>query len=266
MFRRNAIATVAVTALVVTAAATGASAAAPSIQPAGTTSASGAGDQLSVGQLAKLKKLHDDEALVRGTPGPAGHAYTFNTTTAYWSVVAALPEFNFDVDLHLYADKARTELLAQSEDGWGSPDFIAINSYRRPLDDYYALVDRAENRGKYGVELAQGSRAAGDGTVVVPLLGDNFITVYDTVMQTGHNYRFVLAPGTEDMNGTLYLMGSTDDPKTWVQPKAAAIKTSFGSDGKATILDFSPQTTARYGLVIISKGDPGSFTLTRVQY
>ena len=270
MFRRSTISVVAGAGLLLTAltALSGgitAASAAPTTPVSAPSAAAIASDDdlLSMGVLAKATLLQDGKALIRSTPPPGGHAYRYSTTSQFWSVVAVDPDDHFYVDFHLYSDPEHTDLLARSP----LDNLVAIDSNHRPLDQYYPQVDKSEYHGHYGVEQVQGSRFVANGYQNVPLLGKDFVTVYDTVLEAGMSYRFVLSATKKNMNGSMYLMGSDpDDPTSWVKPGEDfdAWATSYG--GEAGYFDVTPSETDRFGLVIISDGDPGVFGLTKVTY
>jgi hypothetical protein len=94
--------------------------------------------------------------LGRPTPVPS-HAFSFNTTTSYWSVTAVRPPAGADYDLTLFDDRALSQPLGASLSAGSSVDFVAVDTNRRPAGDYFPRVNRFSGTGAYQMELAQGS-------------------------------------------------------------------------------------------------------------
>ena len=77
------------------------------------------------------------------------HNYSFSTTTYYWSVVAVRPTGTNDADLRVYDDYNQSLFLKGSTYGGTETDFVAIDSNRRALGDYYPRTNQYSGTGGY---------------------------------------------------------------------------------------------------------------------
>jgi hypothetical protein len=91
-----------------------------------------------------------DGAVVQARTSPT--AYSFSTTTHYWSVVGIATNVDYDLSL---AD-GNGNPLAQSSYGTGVTDFIGINNNLRPLGSYTATVTHYSGTGWFDIQQSQG--------------------------------------------------------------------------------------------------------------
>lgn len=240
--------------------------AAPATAPAHpATTTAPAEDMLSLGELAKFKALVDNVTLVRNSPAQGtGHHYRYTTTTEYWSVVAVDPKSNFNPSLFLFDDKAQNDLLAESKWLNSSTEFIAVDSNvgGRPLGTYFPYVSNSGGNGEYEIQVAQGSKIAGNGTQSVKMTNASTVAVRDTYLEAGELYRFTLTPGGNQMIGSLWLMSSDGgiDP---VVPKGDYDNAEVGGPGETVVIEHVASRDAWYGLVVLSEGANGTFQLER---
>ncbi|MBB5868216.1 hypothetical protein F4553_001595 [Allocatelliglobosispora scoriae] len=198
--------------------------------------------------------------LTRPTPTP--HNYGYNTGSNYWSVVA-VRSTGADYDLQLFDDRAQTVNLGTSTFGGTTIDFVAVDSNRRPLGDYYPNAFAYSGTGNYQVELAQGFDVLGAATSQAIAMGTNdVVTVRDVSLTAGVPVTFTVS-GAGDAE--LFLMSSdAATPATWVRgrPSAVATASAAGAGGTETFT-FTPTVTQWYGLVLINKAGSGTYTLSR---
>lgn len=201
--------------------------------------------------------------LTRSTPTP--HNFSYSTTSVYWSVAAVRPPAGADYDIYLYDDRAQTALLGTSTYGGSVIDFVAVDSNRRALGDYYPRVLAYAGTGTYQVELAQGTAILNTGSASISMGWSNVVNVLDTYLTAGVPVTISVAPTNGGQDPELLLMGS--DPanaSTWVRgrPYASAVATSGGL-GVTETLTFTPSTTGWFGVVVTNKTGSGTYTLTR---
>jgi hypothetical protein len=195
----------------------------------------------------------------QGTP----HNYHYDTTTPFWSVVAVRPEGNSDQDLWVYDDRAQTQSLAASVVLGNGVDFVAVDSNRRPLGDYYPRVSRFTGGDGYRIELAQGSGLLRDSEQIIMGAGD-VVAVRDTVLTQGEETTITVTSSDGGQNPELFLMGSTDDQSTWVRPRSSAVASATGGGaGAAERVTFTAPATGVYGVVVVNRTGAGTYTLAR---
>jgi hypothetical protein len=208
--------------------------------------------------------LADRAMLLR--PKPTPHNYSFSTATAYWSVVGVLPNSTSDEDLQLFDDRAGSVNLGGSNLRGRTTDFVAIDSNRRPVGDYYPRVGHFGGPGGYVIQVAQGGGAdlvAGKPmTVNMP---NDLIAVRDTLLSPGVTVTITVTPGSAAQDVDVFLMGSVlGSPSTYVRGRANAVATgAAGGPGATETLTYTSTTTAFYGVVITQRSATGSVTLTR---
>jgi hypothetical protein len=208
--------------------------------------------------------LADNVALTRPTPTP--HNYSFNTSSFFWSVAAIRPS-GVDYDLDVFDDRAQGTFLASSTFGGGTIDFVAVDSNRRALGDYYPRARVFSGSGNYQVHLAQGVNTLGANASQGVTLGSNdVVAVRDTFINAGTTVTFKVTPGNGTQDPELFLMAS--DPgnaATWVKgrPSASASASAAGPGGVEQF-SFTAPLSAWYGLVLTNKAGSGTYTLQRI--
>ena len=201
--------------------------------------------------------------LTRPTPTP--HNYSYNTTTIYWSVVAVRPPAGADYDLTLYDDAGQATALASSAFGSNAVDFVAVDSNRRPLGDYYPRAYAFSGSGSYQVELAQGSDAIGAGaSQAIAMASTDVVAVRDAFLSAGVPVTFTVTAGNATQDAELFLMESTATASTWVRSRAQAVRSSTAAGpGGTEQVTFTPTQSAWYGVVLVNKAGSGTYTLQR---
>jgi hypothetical protein len=198
----------------------------------------------------------------------APHNFSFNTTTAYWSVIATRPTAGVDHDLRLYEDFAQLTLLGTSNMGASTIDFIAIDSNEKALTDYYPRISASVGVGNCRVELAQGSLSlnANSSQSISMGLGADVVEVRDTFLTAGTTVTIKVTPTTATQDPELFLMRSTaGTPSTYVRSRSQAYKASTAAGpGAVESFTFVVPASDWYGVVVINKGGAGSLTLQRI--
>ena len=207
--------------------------------------------------------LPDNQLL--GRPVATPHNFSMNTTTADWSVVAVGPAVGSDVDVVVYDDRAQTQMLAGSIGGIDVIDFVAIDTNRRPLGDYYPRVTDFSGGNVYNIELAQGRNILSQASSQTVHMTADMVAVRDTILFAGVPVTISATPSTAEQNPGLFLMG--DDPNnatTFVRSRFSAVASgAVNGPGVAESLTFTPTITGWYGVVITSQHGRGDYTLTR---
>jgi hypothetical protein len=207
--------------------------------------------------------LGDYAPLSRPTPTP--HNFSYNTNTVYWSVVAVRPPAGADYDLTVYDDRNQTVFLGSSAYGSSTIDFVAVDSNRRALGDYYPRVNQFAGSGTYTVQLAQGASVLNTGSSTVSMGSANVVLVRDAFLTAGVPVTLSVAPTNVGQDPELFLMG--DDPAssgTWVRGRPNALASSSGNGpGVTETITFTPTISAWYGVVVTNKQGSGNYTLTR---
>ncbi|MEU4236842.1 hypothetical protein [Actinoplanes sp. NPDC026619] len=206
--------------------------------------------------------LPDNTAVSRTVATP--HNYSMNTSTNFWSAIAIGPSVGSDVDMTVYDDRGQTLPLASSTGGVNVIDFVAVDSNRRALGDYYPRVNEFSGGTGYAIEVYQARNILGAGSTTVHMPND-LVYVTDTFLTAGVPVALSVTPSTTEQNPSILLMG--DDPAnaaTFVQGRfqAKATGAAFGP-GIAESLTYTPTLSGWYGVVITSQHGVGDYTLTR---
>ncbi|MGL5859022.1 MAG: CARDB domain-containing protein [Angustibacter sp.] len=198
----------------------------------------------------------------RPTPVPAHH-YGYATTTGYWSVVAIRPNPAADYDLQLYDDRGLGTFLRGSSFGGATVDFVAVDSNRRALGDYYPRINQFAGTGDYDIELAQGSAVAPFGTSTLTMGSRDVVTVRDVFLTAGSTTRFRVQPSNSGQDAEVFLMGSNSaDPGSWTPARSQAVglSTTAGAGG-AEQFDYTAPVSQWYGVVVVNKAGSGPYSL-----
>lgn len=207
--------------------------------------------------------LPDNLAVARPVPTP--HNFSMNTTTVDWSVIAVLPSVGSDVDLTVYDDRAQTVPLASSIGGVDVVDFVAIDTNRRPLGDYYPRVNEWSGGTPYNIEAAQNRNILAPGSSQIVHMPADLVAVRDTFLTAGAPVLISVTPSTVDQNPGLFVMGDDPgNPATFVRSRFSASASSTGNGpGVTEFLSFTPAISGWYGVVITNQHGVGDYTLTR---
>jgi hypothetical protein len=208
--------------------------------------------------------LADYTELTRPTPAPS-HNYRYDTRTRYWSAVAVRPPAGADYDLELYEDRAQTAFLKGSYYGGNNVEFIAVDSGRRPLEDYYPRVPQWSGRGDYQIELAQGADILWTAPQTITMSATDVVVVRDVFLWAGVPTTITVAPGAASQDAELYLMQSDATAASWIKSRGQATASSLlGGPGATEQISFTPTVSDWYGLVLINKAGSGNYTLSKV--
>jgi hypothetical protein len=189
------------------------------------------------------------------------HNFSFNTTTHYWQVDALKPNAGSSVDLALYDNFSLSTLLKTSTASSNTIDFIAIDSNRRALGDYYP---RVTGSGAYLTELAQGSTSLPVGSQSLKMGSSDVVVVRDVFMSAGQKNTIKVIPGNSGQNPSLFLLTSTSSSSTWVKSRAQSTKAAFSNGpGAAETFTYTPSVSGWYGVVVLNQAGSGSYTLKR---
>ncbi|RKF24201.1 hypothetical protein [Micromonospora globbae] len=200
--------------------------------------------------------------LTRPTPTPP-HNFGYSTSSVYWSVVALKPNSG-DLDLQLYDDRAQGTYLSGSAAGGTTIDFVAVDSNRRALGDYYPRVTNWSGGGGYRIELAQGTTVLNAGSSTITMGTNNVVTVRDTYLTAGVPVTISVAATNSGQDAELFLMSSDANSATWIRPRSSAVASATaGGAGATETLTFTPTVSAWYGVVVVNKAGSGSYTLSR---
>ncbi|TYB98923.1 hypothetical protein FXF53_16515 [Micromonospora sp. WP24] len=200
--------------------------------------------------------------LTRPTPTPP-HNFGYSTSSVYWSVVALKPNSG-DLDLQLYDDRAQGVYLSGSAAGGTTVDFVAVDSNRRALGDYYPRVTNWSGGGGYRVELAQGASVLNGGSSTITMGTNNVVAVRDTYLTAGVPVTISAAATNVGQDAELFLMSSDANAATWIRPRSGAAAAATGGGAGATeTITFTPALSGWYGVVVVNKAGSGNYTLTR---
>ena len=194
------------------------------------------------------------------------HNFSFSTSTFFWSVVAIRPGPFVDHDMKLFEDFGLTTQIGSSGVAGSTVDFIAIDSNKKALTDYYPQVTQFSGVGSYRIELAQTSLSLGaNSSQAVSLGATNVVAVRDTFLNSGATVTIKVTPAAgQDLE--LFLMRSiSGQPATFVRPRGQAFKTAAAAGpGLVESFTFVAPATDWYGVVIVNKAGSGSLTLQRI--
>ncbi|MBB4965537.1 hypothetical protein [Saccharothrix violaceirubra] len=191
------------------------------------------------------------------------HNFGFTTTVAFWQVVAVRPDGG-EQNLELFDDRNQTRSLGTGNQPGADTEFIAVDSNRRALGDYYPRVTQAGGAGGYRIELAQGTTQLIDRETFRMAAGD-VVVVRDVLLHQGREVTIAVDPATTGQNPELYLVGSVPgQPDTYVRNRAQAVAQSTGGGAGATeTITFTAPSTGFYGVVVINRSGGGSYELSR---
>ncbi|MEV0675288.1 hypothetical protein AB0I60_02065 [Actinosynnema sp. NPDC050436] len=192
------------------------------------------------------------------------HNFSFTTNVAFWQVVAVRPGPGGEQDLELFDDRNQTRSLGTSTQPGAGTEFIAVDSNRRALGDYYPRVTQAGGTGGYQVELAQSATQLVNRETFAMAAGD-VVVVRDILLAQGREVTIEVDPATAGQNPELYLLGSTaGQPDTYVRSRAQAVaQATGGGAGDTETITFTAPTTGFYGIVVVNRSGGGSYELSR---
>jgi len=210
--------------------------------------------------------LSDGTALTRPTP-ETPHNYRYETTFAFWSVVALRPPANVDYDLAIYDDAALQQRLAGSLLTGDTIDFVAVDSGRRPLGDYYPQVTRpagSTGTGDYRIELAATSRLLVGSPTQAMTAPNDVVAVWDYCPSAAGSATITVTPSDASQDAELFLLSSAAaNPGSWVIGRSGAAAESVGNGpGQPESITFNQQAGC-YGVVLINRAGSGTYTLTQ---
>jgi hypothetical protein len=178
------------------------------------------------------------------------HAYSFTTTTGYWSVVAEKPDAGTDTDLAVYTDFGQTALLASSAYGGTTTDFVAINSNSgaEPLGTYYPRVNQFAGTGGYTIQTAQGANTLSSGVSSPSMLATQPVRVWDSYQTAGVPvfYRAVPTSGTQDLQLAALPAGNL------ALARSSTLQGADPGAGNAATVTYTPGATGWAGIVLLN--------------
>ncbi|GAA4603788.1 hypothetical protein BJY16_004744 [Actinoplanes octamycinicus] len=210
--------------------------------------------------------LADGTALTRPTPETPNN-FRYETQYAYWSVVALRPPANVDYDLDLYDDSALQQQLASSVLPGDTIDFVAVDSGRRPLGDYYPVVRRPSSStgtGDYRIELAATARLL-VGSATQAMNGANdVVAVWDYCPSAAATTTITVTPSDPGQDAELFLLKSDPaNPASWAIGRYQAAAESVGNGpGQPESITFDQQEGC-YGVVLINRAGSGTYTVAQ---
>jgi hypothetical protein len=193
------------------------------------------------------------------------HNYIYQTNTQYWSVVAVRPSPGFDCDLKLFDDRPQTAFLAGSAESGSTVDFVAVDTNRRPMGDYYPMVSPGIGGGTYQIELAQGAQILFPAAATGFSMGlQDIVEVRDTLLQAGVPVTISLTP-TAGQEAELFLLGSDPaNPYSTIRTRSSAVASStLAGPGTFQQLTYTPSSAGWYGVVVVNKSGSGTYSLGR---
>ncbi|GAA0250909.1 hypothetical protein GCM10010492_58970 [Saccharothrix mutabilis subsp. mutabilis] len=210
--------------------------------------------------------LADNQALTRPEPRTP-HNYHFRTTTVFWSAVAVRPPAGARYDLAVFGNRELTQQLASSTLGPDVVNFVAVDSNRRPLGDYYPQVRVASGHGDYQVQLAQGaSQLPPASSAQIAMGAGDVVAVRDVCGVTPEQVITLTAtPSDGGQDAELFLLASNpDQPASFVQGRASAVAQATGAGpGSPETLTHTATSSGCYGVVLVNRGGAGVYTLSR---
>ncbi|BCJ47049.1 hypothetical protein GCM10010168_34310 [Actinoplanes ianthinogenes] len=209
--------------------------------------------------------LSDGVTLTRPTPETPNN-YRYETTYAYWSVVALRPPANVDYDLALYDDAALSQQLATSVLPGDTVDFVAVDSGKRPLGDYYPVVRRPSSStgtGDYRIQLAAGHRLLLNGATQAMNGADDVVAVWDYCPSAAATTTVTVTPSDASQDAELFLLSSdAANAASWTIGRSQAAAESVGhGPGQPEAITFD-QREGCYGVVVVNRAGSGTYTLT----
>ena len=205
--------------------------------------------------------LADHRSLTRPTP-IVDHNYRFDTTRIFWSVVTLRPPAAADYDLRVYDDSNLSQLLESSLALTGVIDFVAINSNRRPLGDYYPQVHAVSGTGDYAIE---GDETEGlfAGTATVAMAPDRLAAVWDVCLLTAQRVTFTVTPSDAGQDAELFVVSSdTPGGDTVVSRFEALERASANGPGQPETLT-ADLAEGCQGVIVVNRAGNGTYTLTQ---
>ncbi|MGP3921917.1 hypothetical protein [Streptomyces sp. 8N616] len=208
-------------------------------------------------------RLADHVSLSRPTP-LVDHNYRFDTTKIFWSVVTLRPPANTDYDLSLYEDSGLSNLLASSVHTGDATDFVAINSNRRDLGDYYPQVRRpgGTGTGDYRIEGDETEGLLAD-TQTITMGANRLAAVWDVCLSAQQDVTLTVTPSAGSQDAELYVLSADSGGSDNVANRTDATASSTGHGaGDAEQLTVSLGDGC-HGVVVVNRAGSGSYTITR---
>ncbi|MDQ1521344.1 MAG: hypothetical protein QOI55_2417, partial [Actinomycetota bacterium] len=200
---------------------------------------------------------------VRPTPSPP-HNYGYNTANAYWSVVATRPPGGSDYDFNVYDNRNLTGILASSSYSGSVIDFIAVDSNRRSVGDYYPQVFDYAGTGNYGIEYYDGNTVASNGGHTMSFGSGDVVRTEDSFLSANVPTFFRIVPtGGLDVEAFLVRSDSAN-AATFVRSRGSSVAaTDAAGFGGAEAFSYTDTASQYDGLIVTNKGGAGSYTVYR---
>lgn len=206
--------------------------------------------------------LTNHQSKERPTPTGTDHNYRFDTTRVFWSVTALRPPAAADYDLRLYDDGAMSTLLASSTQAAGVTDFVAVNSNRRALGDYYPRVHPVSGSGDYRIE-ADETEGVFDGTPTVTMGAGRLAAVWDVCLPAGERATYTVTPSNASQDAELFVLSAESGGADHVFTRAAAVATgsAHGPGAAESVTVDLPEGC--HGLVVVNRAGSGTYTVAK---
>jgi len=206
--------------------------------------------------------LADHQSLLRPTP-VVDHNYRFDTTKVFWSVVALRPPSStVDYDLRLYDDSGLGSLLTSSVLGPGVTDFVAVNSNRRAVGDYYPQVHAVTGTGDYRIE-ADETEGIFAGTPTITMGANRLAALWDICLSAGERATYTVTPSDSGQDAELFVLSADSGGSDNVLSRSGAVASSDGhgaGDPESVTVDL-PEGC--HGLVVVNKAGSGAYTVAK---
>ena len=219
----------------------------------------------STDALAKIVPLTDYNPVLRTIPGLPGDDFSYLTHEVFWSVVGVRSPIDANVNLSLYDLARHQTVLAQSKQGLGIVDFIAVDSNHRPPDTLYPLVSPVRGGGKYTIQVAQAEDILDEDVETITMRTNDVVVIRDSFLLAGTAYEISAVPANGTQNASLFIMSSNPSfPLTWVKSRNAAdASADLAVAGAPETMTFTPTISDWYGVVLVNESGSGAYTLTR---
>jgi hypothetical protein len=208
--------------------------------------------------------LPQDSVITVAGAQPASVDYSFQTTRAYWSVVAlnssVNPTTNLDYDLAAYS--SGTYLTASSL-AFPYLDFVAIDTNLRAPQSYIARVNKwtgSSSGTQYIIEYHEGNMTFGSGRTILPADGTRHASIGDVWVSAGQTVHLSVAKdiafcpnGIGPTYFQAFLMGSNPSAPVQARPSRVAESGQFplGQNGPCPVtMSYTATRSGWYGLII----------------
>ena len=187
------------------------------------------------------------------------HNFKFETSSTNWSAVALKRTAGDSFWVKLFDDSSLSSQLANAVGG-DTLDFVAVDSNRRALGDYYPQVRRCLtciDSNTYSLQVAQGSSTLSEGTQSIPMGSSDIVAVRDVLLTAGVPVHFQVNTTNIEQDPLVFLMNAAGSQiKTRAQ---ASVSSVSGGTGVAEAFSFTPTTTGSHGFILLNGSGSGNY-------